>query len=793
MTYDDLFFRATHCTPFPYQRALALATELPEALSAPTGAGKTAAVVLGWLYRRRFAPPEIRRATPRRLALCLPMRALATQTVGAVTTWLRALDLHDEGAGLDRGDGVGVHLLMGGHAPDEWHLHPERDAVLVGTQDMLLSRALNRGYGQSRFLWPWLYALVTNDCLWVLDEVQLMGVGLATGLQLSAFRRSLGTFGPAHTIFMSATLGPDWLATVDHPVSGSVMTLGREDLATRDLARRRRASKRLERAQTVIDKDCEPALVDEVLQRHQRRTRTLVVLNTVERAAAVVEAIERRSRKRPVEVVLLHSRFRPADRDAALARALSPDFDGVVVSTQVIEAGVDVSAPLLVTELAPWASLVQRAGRCNRLGTDEDAAVVWCDHASEKVALPYEPGELAAARAHLLQLTAFNPEAIEAAAIALEAPSFSHVLRRRDVVDLFDTTADLGGADLDVSRFIRDGDERDVQVFWRAFDDVPDAGEPRPARDELCSVPFLELRRWTEGGHHAWRWDPLEASWVVARRDGIVPGGVFMLRAADGGYIAKRGWSPKSGAPVGPIHRPAALPDGAPEEAIDADPLSELGAWVPLTTHALDSREAAAEIVAALGMDGLPARSLVRAAQAHDLGKAHEVFQQTMRRAYPGGKADMLWAKSGGAGRHARRGFRHELASALAWLARRGGDDRDLIAYLLAAHHGKVRLSIRALPTDQAAPDPEKLHARGVWDGDALPAVDLGDGLVVPPTVLSLTPMHLGRSEGRPSWVERAIALRDRWGPFRLAFLEAIVRAADVRATLREREEGRAR
>ena len=265
MTFDELFSRATHRTPFPFQRALALAPDLPEALSAPTGAGKTAAVVLAWLYRRRFAPPEIRRVTPRRLLLCLPMRTLAIQTAGVVTAWLRALDLHDEGPDLDRGDGVGVHLLMGGHEPGAWHLHPERDAVLVGTQDMLLSRALNRGYGQSRFLWPWLYALVTNDCFWIFDEVQLMGIGLATGLQLSAFRRTLGAFGPAHAIFMSATLGREWLATVDHPAPGSVMTLGDEDLATPDLARRRRAAKRLDRTRTAIDKDCKPALAEEVV------------------------------------------------------------------------------------------------------------------------------------------------------------------------------------------------------------------------------------------------------------------------------------------------------------------------------------------------------------------------------------------------------------------------------------------------------------------------------------------------------------------------------------------------
>jgi CRISPR-associated endonuclease/helicase Cas3 len=266
-----------------------------------------------------------------------------------------------------------------------------------------------------------------------------------------------------------------------------------------------------------------------------------------------------------------------------------------------------------------------------------------------------------------------------------------------------------------------------------------------------------------------------------------------MLCATDGGYTAGRGWSPKSEVPVTVIPRAVSLTGDAPEEAIDADPLSELGAWVPLTTHALDTREAAAEIVAALGMDDLPAGSLVRAAQAHDLGKAHEVFQATMRRRYPGGETDTLWAKSGGSGRHERRGFRHELASALAWLARSGGDDGDLVAYLLAAHHGKVRLSIRALPTDEPAPDIDRLHARGVWDGETLPAVNLGDGLVVPATALSLDPMRLGRHGGQPSWMERTIALRDRWGPFRLAYLEAVVRAADVRATLREREKGKTR
>ena len=63
-------------------------------------------------------------------------------------------------------------VLMGGEEPDEcrrdWDLHPEKPAILVGTQDMLISRALNRGYGMSRYRWPMHFGLLNTDCLWVL-------------------------------------------------------------------------------------------------------------------------------------------------------------------------------------------------------------------------------------------------------------------------------------------------------------------------------------------------------------------------------------------------------------------------------------------------------------------------------------------------------------------------------------------------------------------------------------------------------------------------------------------------
>jgi CRISPR-associated endonuclease/helicase Cas3 len=147
--------------------------------------------------------------------------------------------------------------------------------------------------------------------------------------------------------------------------------------------------------------------------------------------------------------------------------------------------------------------------------------------------------------------------------------------------------------------------------------------------------------------------------------------------------------------------------------------------------------------------------------------------------------AHTLWAKSARlGGKCRRRGFRHELASALAWLLAGPNDapGRDLVAYLIAAHHGKVRLSIRSLPNEPAPDGEERLFARGVWHGDTLPAVSLGE-IDVPGVTLDLSFMQMGAGQHGPSWLARTIALRDRLGPFRLAFLETLLRAADARAS----------
>jgi CRISPR-associated endonuclease/helicase Cas3 len=770
--------------PFPYQRRLATESHWPARIDVPTGLGKTLAVLTAWLSRRRSDSP-VRAATPRRLVLCLPMRVLVEQT-------------RDVAAAAIRGTASSARLvvLMGGvDDQGEWDVAPEDDAIIVGTQDMLLSRALNRGYGMSRYRWPLHFGLLNNDCLWVIDEVQLMGSGVATTSQLQAFRRKLGTIAPTQTCWMSATLASNWLGTVDVEdidVEG-LLALDDADRAHPIVQRRVDAAKLARKARSPMG-DLK-GLAQEIAAEHKPGTRTIAIVNTVDRARELF--VHLRKGKPAADVVLLHSRFRRVERDEKLKLALgSPgDAGSIVVSTQVIEAGVDITSSTLFTEVAPWSSLVQRFGRCNRGGEDPGARVFWVglpqtEKDRAKVGPPYEVSELIDSEEALAPLDEVGPGKLPRRKLALER---GLVLRRRDLLDLFDTTQDLMGNDVDVSRFIRDTDDQDLRVCWRKFEEEPPAREPSPARDELCAVPIAIALDWQKARRPMWVWDGLHRKWRPVDR--IYPGLTLLLPAAAGGYDALLGLDPKGTTHVAPVPAAEAIANACDEDREgEGDPASEWDHWYTLSQHSDDVAKEGDDITRALGLEAPLAESVKTAGRWHDAGKAHAVWQ-TAARSLGGEPPTEPIAKSQAQGkriRFDRVGFRHELASAL--LALQHGQS-DLIAFLIACHHGKVRVSIRSLPNETPPrvdnrKDPSIRHARGVWEGDQIPAIDLGGGVTVPATTLTLRYMELGDDEVTgPSWSSRMLELRDdpQLGPFRLAFLEGLVKAADERASARMR------
>jgi CRISPR-associated endonuclease/helicase Cas3 len=679
--------------------------------------------------------------------------------------------------------------LLGGSTDNDIILAPDEPAVLVGTQDLLLSRALNRGYARRPFRWPVDFALLNNDCYWVLDEVQLLGDGLATSAQLAAFRQHFNCFGPTPSCWISATFDPTWLSTVDLAALADevrVLTLDAKDRDQEVVQRRLAAEKQLASA----PEECRlpSGVADFCVAQHRPGTLSLVVVNTVARAREIYIALEKR---KGAELLLLHSRFRAVDRAERTARLTKsiPREGRIVVATQVMEAGIDISADLLITDVAPYPSLVQRFGRVNRYGEQSGCRIFWVDRPltakrkgwadaavlkpkeQEEVAMPYPAAELSNALHIVRPLHSAAPNDLPP--VTAPAP-WEHVLRRGDLLDLFDTTPDLAGNEIDISRFVRSSNERDVYLAWRDWSGggAP-LDQPEIEEAELCPAPINEVRAFAKK-RSSWCWSPLEDRWK--QTESIYPGATLLLHSSCGGYNSDHGWSPENVARVVPV----TITRGPEPEELSDDCLSHQSYRQELADHSEAVVDAANRLLQSLGNLEVAAyaHKVEAAARHHDWGKGHPIMQETLHNG-PGPYKEILAKQTRGlaARHHSVPFFRHELASALAIL----GDSGDpLVAYLAAAHHGRVRVSIRSMPGER---DTGADIARGVRDGDVLLPVNLGGAVEYPAVILTLAPMAIGRDGRGHSWTDGVLRLRDSLGPFRLAYLETLLRAADELAS----------
>lgn len=123
--------------------------------------------------------------------------------------------------------------------------------------------------------------------------------------------------------------------------------------------------------------------IDRIVEDADRK-KVLVICNTVSKAQQVYQEI----RDRDVEAGLLHSRYTRADREVLEKRIM--DFSenkpetGVWVTTQIVEASLDIDFDTLHTEMCTADSLLQRMGRCNRAGekdTDVPNVIVYYNNA----------------------------------------------------------------------------------------------------------------------------------------------------------------------------------------------------------------------------------------------------------------------------------------------------------------------------------------------------------------------------------------------------------------------------
>lgn len=671
MDYKTFFRLATGQEPYEYQCRLAQ-EGLPDVLEVPTGTGKTFAVVVGWFYRRFAHPdPAVRAATPRRLVYALPIGVLVEAVTKDVKKVWAALDGARDTLNLPEPLPATLPIiqLMGGTLASAdisgWRVAMDGPSIVVGTVDQVVSRQLSRGYGTSRRTYTIDFALVTNGAHVVVDEIQLCGQATSTARQIAAFQRGSdapGTYDehgfphaptaePVGLTCMSAMAEAAYLDTVDAPWTGPPAVTLTDGDRDGHLRGRLSATRRIERLPDVAK---EAQVAEAARDRHIPGTLTLVVVNRVDEAVNITSSLRRlvgTGADAPT-ITLVHSRFRGVERADLNERLASltngeglkslPGTPGhIVVATQTVEAGVDLDAATLITEAAPWPSICQRAGRCNRAGTfgageETTASLLWFDAGQPR---PYEKADVAAS---IDALTELDGRAVTSADLldrpVPRSPDALSILRSPTFVQLFDTSPDLTGGDIDVSRYIRSDRDTDVRVAWvepAALEG--DSVLVRPDTRWQLSVPLSVMRNFVKqrSGPRAWVYDRFSETWQRVRADRpLMPQDLVLVARADGGYTPEKGFDPSSKVPVVPIHTDVEEPaeekptstDGNADES-SSDAASFTADWQRLDEHLAEATNAARGLCEGLdltscGFDDDTVTAVVVAVALHDLGKS---------------------------------------------------------------------------------------------------------------------------------------------------------------------------
>jgi CRISPR-associated endonuclease/helicase Cas3 len=118
----------------------------------------------------------------------------------------------------------------------------------------------------------------------------------------------------------------------------------------------------------------------------QEKGSVLIVVNTRSSALAVYQEIN--SRNLGVPLYHLSTNMCAAHRENVLEKEIKPKLEArepvICVSTQLIEAGVDIDFGAVIRFLAGLDSLAQSAGRCNRHGLRKDGGSVWVVNPKEE-------------------------------------------------------------------------------------------------------------------------------------------------------------------------------------------------------------------------------------------------------------------------------------------------------------------------------------------------------------------------------------------------------------------------
>lgn len=492
---------------YPYQERIdsLLRAGRSVILQAPTGAGKTRAALFPFLDAWRDDPA----AFPRQCLYAVPMRVLANQ--------FEAEYRHTVATYSTRFGLLKDVKLQTGARPEDRRFAGD---LIFTTIDQALSSFLNIPYSLGNRQANLNAGALIGSYL-VFDEFHLFPVdksgngALATTLQVLQMLKGITPF-----VLMTATFSSTMIARLAALLDAEPVTLTREEIA----ALPSQQSKR--RVYRFCDEPLQAeAVIGDLLA--NRRRRVIAICNTVDRAQALAGALQDDPRLVDVRVGLLHSRFYTCDRNAkeerirqefGEGRAAQAESPLILVATQVIEVGLNITCDILHTELAPAAAIIQRAGRCARFADESGEVVVYELPRNESGELDYAPYHEEGGARPICERTR---EALQA-----QLPSEGRSLAYHDelaLVDMAHSSYDeqllatlqerqhaLGEQIAQALRtqqrnlapeLIRDIDNRTVFVHANPTE----ATVPNPYRYEGIGLRPNQLRRWYDAvWQHAW-------------------------------------------------------------------------------------------------------------------------------------------------------------------------------------------------------------------------------------------------------------------------------------------------
>jgi CRISPR-associated endonuclease/helicase Cas3 len=429
--FEEMFTQITGHKPFPWQKRLYeqfCRGDMPATCDIPTGLGKTSVIAV-WLLALvgRDAGVQL----PRRLVYVVNRRTIVDQSTEVVIELCKRLKEAEQdissslngvvktlkdmcAVGNSDGDLLSISTLRGELADNlQWRFDPMKPTVIIGTVDMIGSKLLFSGYGDTRRTKPLNAGLIGCDTLIVHDEAHLTPAFSLLLRSVEDFQNKVNEvpgIPPFRILELSAT---------SRQAGSSSFQIDDTDYSHKEINKRLYAKKTLYLHEIATPGELTEKIVSLAFNHNDDKTRVVVFVQSPEEAVNVhkllVECLCKKAEEKwckenntariskkekdtlenrcKENVSILTGEIRGYERDKLLnntgmlpfAGKNSPEQTVYLVSTSAGEVGMDLHADHMVSDLSTLDSMIQRLGRVNRFGqTEAQVDVVYGAALSEK-------------------------------------------------------------------------------------------------------------------------------------------------------------------------------------------------------------------------------------------------------------------------------------------------------------------------------------------------------------------------------------------------------------------------